>query len=404
MTIAPPTRLTSVTDFLDDLDALTPVIRAAVAENEQAACVSPELISSMIARGYYDILLPAELGGLDIAPYAAMPIFDKLFSIDASTGWVVCVGNTHAKELNLLELDVALSMVTDRAPVTAGQAAPTGVAEIVDGGYRVTGKWGFASGYAYADTVIGAAFVTKDGEKQRNADGSPQVIFLFAPKAEAVELGGWHVLGLKGTGSVDYALTDVFIPARYTAAGGNMAKMKWGGAAALMSFTGWLVYAHTVTEMGLGRRLFEEVDAYAVTPNPRGRLADSELFRRQYGELRSDYAAARAFIEAVWRDIDATTGQGEAVSRRQHTDARAALLTMSRVNKRVANWIFEEAGSRSLRDGVLQQVIRDVKTSGNHNHVGRKFYNDITRDYLGEADGMIWTPNMLVPAPEEVSR
>jgi len=383
-------------EFIAELGALSETIQASIPWNEENGRVSPEIVALLQERGFFNLLSAKEFGGSDLSPFESLAVFEEFFSIDAVTAWITMIPNVHNKQLQLLPFENAAAICADGVPVLAGQAAPTGTAERVEGGYIVTGHWEYGSGIQNADLVLGGAMITENGVRSLNADGAPQAIMVFMPAAEVQLAGNWDVLGLRASGSFDYEVKDLFVPDAMVVIGNTVPVMKWGGKSALLGMTGWLVHSHSVIDLGLGKRLIDEISVFASTPNRRGRLADSELFRRRYAEAVSAYRSARSWMYSIWEDIERTLDAGEEPTTQQHTDARAALLLLSRANKTNADWIFEEAGGKSLRAGVINRWFRDIKAAGQHNQVSRKFYNDVARDYLGEADGMVWSPNALV--------
>ena len=383
-------------ELIAELGVLSDEIESAIPWNEEHGYVKPELVQLLRDRGFFDILVAKEFGGLDLGPGPALPIFEEMFAIDASAAWVTLIPNLHNRQLNLLPFDDAADLAADGVPTLAGQAAPTGTAERVEGGYRVSGHWEYGSGIHNADLVLGGAMVTENGVRALGPDGAPIAMLVLMPIADVKLAGNWDVLGLKASGSLDYEVTDLFVPEKMTAVMSAVPQFKWGGSNALLGMAGWLVYSHTVIELGLGRRLLDEMAAHAGIPNRRGRLADSEVFRMKFAEAESSFRAARAWVYEVWSGIQASMDAGEEVSTRQITDARAVLLFANRSNKANADWAFDEAGGKSLRAGAINRWFRDIRAAGQHNQVSRKFYGDIARDYLGEADGMVWSPQQLV--------
>jgi alkylation response protein AidB-like acyl-CoA dehydrogenase len=391
------TQLVTRDEFLADLDELQPFLESFSDWNEEHQQLHPDLLAVLTERGYFELFKPKELGGIDMKTIESMKVMSRFYEIDASTAWVVGTLSALYRQLAFLDLETAREISRDGVPVIAGQGNPgRATAEVVDGGYCVSGDWSYGSGFRYADLLLGAAKVTRDGELQRREDGSLELIMFLFPAGEAEDKGNWDVLGLRATGSVDYAVRDLFVPARMTVAGGNAAAYRWGERNPLMTLTGYVVAGHTYHDTGLGQRLLDEITAYATDTKSRGRLADSEIFRLEYAEHAARFKAAVAWVDSIWADVDATVSAGQPMTDPQHADARAALLLVSRTVKDIAEWFFEEAGGNILRAGPLQRLYRNIKANGSHHHVSRKFHQEVAKYYLGLAEGHVWTPNGLV--------
>jgi alkylation response protein AidB-like acyl-CoA dehydrogenase len=96
--------------------------------------------------------------------------------------------------------------------LTAGLLFPTGRADIVDGGYRVSGRWAFGSGCLHADRLVGGCLIHADGAPVLDANGVPTMRVLWLPVDEVEIHDTWHTTGLAGSGSNDYSVDDVFVP------------------------------------------------------------------------------------------------------------------------------------------------------------------------------------------------
>jgi alkylation response protein AidB-like acyl-CoA dehydrogenase len=128
---------------------------------------------------------------------------------DASVGWCAVIGAYTGLFANFLDQDVAREMFRSLDTITAGLLQPSGQAERVPGGYRLSGRWSFGSGIDHCDWVISGGFVLEHGE--------PGELRQFLVPRERVELvDNWYTTGLAGSGSRDYTITDVFVPHEHT--------------------------------------------------------------------------------------------------------------------------------------------------------------------------------------------
>jgi alkylation response protein AidB-like acyl-CoA dehydrogenase len=123
------------------------------------------------------------------------------------------IGARNGHFSGLLPAEGARQVFADRNCVLAGTFRATGVAEAADGGYRIMGRWPFASGIMHASWLIGGCRVMDGASPRLTPAGAPVVKLMFLPRAEGHVLDTWHTGGLRGTGSHDFEVKDVFVPA-----------------------------------------------------------------------------------------------------------------------------------------------------------------------------------------------
>src|SRR5215211_6179222 len=126
------------------------------------------------------------------------------------------IANCNAHFAGLLPAEAAREIYTGPDVVVAGAFRPTGVARVVDGGHSVTGRWPLGSGIVHSTWVLGACVVYEGDRPRLTPSGQPRFRFMFFPKADTEVVDTWHVAGLRGTGSHDYQVSDLFVPAHRT--------------------------------------------------------------------------------------------------------------------------------------------------------------------------------------------
>ena len=164
------------------------------------------------------MLLPRSCGGEEVAPAVFMQAIEEIAKADASTAWCLAQGSGSSMAAAYLTPAAARTFFGDpRAVMASGPFGTTAKAVVAEGGYRVTGTWAFASGIRHA-TVLGAhcSVAEPDGTSRLGADGKPVERTVLAPKASGTVEDVWHVVGLKGTGSNTYSISDLFIPEDHT--------------------------------------------------------------------------------------------------------------------------------------------------------------------------------------------
>ncbi|MGH9117718.1 MAG: acyl-CoA dehydrogenase family protein [Acidimicrobiales bacterium] len=189
---------------------LAPVITARAAEIEAARRVPADLLEELMAAGCFRVLLPTTHGGLGTDLPVAMRLFEALARADASVRWTVMIGASAWCDLAGLPratFDALFAVAPD--VIMAGAINPTGTIAAVDDGYRVTGRWSFASGCEHATWLYGNCV-------EGSVDGRPQLrVAVFSPDQVVIE-DTWTVSGLSGTGSHHFRADNVFVPAART--------------------------------------------------------------------------------------------------------------------------------------------------------------------------------------------
>jgi len=331
-------------------------------------------------------LVSAELGGLDMYPGDVFPVLERISRIDGSIGWIATIVASSGPLLAYLEPSVAKSLLADGLPIFAASGAPSGRAVPVEGGYRFSGSYSYSSGGLHADWVFCGGMVY-DGDQP--VPGPP--LSFLVPSSAVTHKGNWDTLGLRGTGSVDFTVTDEFVPAERVitmfgdpVSGGPSA----GGGAFLLIHLMHLGFASGIT-----RRLLDEVAAHANRPSSRPgatRPADNPAFRTEYAEHDLAARAARAMITSTLADIDTTLSRGERPSRRQISLLYGANVHIHNTAREIASWAFTKGGGTALRAGTLQRLVRDAYSGGQHFLVDRAHLTDIGHELLGAPPEMQW--------------
>jgi alkylation response protein AidB-like acyl-CoA dehydrogenase len=172
----------------------------------------PAALARDLARaGFFRIFLPAAYGGLDLSPTDGIAIFEQLAKADASVAWCVWNGNTHWIAAQLSP-EAAHAMHNDPNVITANSTRPSGQAHVVDGGFRLSGRWSLVSGCELASWMVLWSVVHEDGKPRAMPSGGPDIRFMLLPASQCEIIDTWTVGGLRGTGSHDVAVRDVFVP------------------------------------------------------------------------------------------------------------------------------------------------------------------------------------------------
>ena len=200
--------------LLEAARTLRPRIIAERDRIEAARRIPEDLAQELTRAGFFRLLLPAAYGGLDLTPMAAMEVFEELAGADASVAWCVWNGNTHWTAAQLSP-EAARTIHADPDVITANSTRSSGQAHIVPDGFRVSGRWSLVSGCELGSWMVLLCVVHENGEPRLTPAGMPEIRFMLIPSAASEIIDTWTVGGLRGTGSHDVLVRDVFVPNSY---------------------------------------------------------------------------------------------------------------------------------------------------------------------------------------------
>lgn len=356
-----------------------PAIAARAAEIEAARRIPPDIVETLRALGVFRIFVPQSHGGLELALPDSLGILAALAAIDGSVGWAAMIGSGSAVFLATMPR-ATYDAIYGAGPdaILAGSAQPAGTAEPVEGGYRVSGRWPFASGCQHAAWIFGLAAVTRDGQLQPGPmPGLPLARFFILPAACWRIEDTWHVAGLKGTGSHHVALDAVHVPEEncfdLMGAAPNLPGPLYQAPMALVPLM------HAAFALGVAQGALADLVAMARAGRRHQRaatpLSESALFQYELGRAEADLRAAEAWFGALtashWQHALAGTLRDEA--RIAAGNQMAIWVTAATLG--VAQACFTLGGGSALYDSSpLQRRLRDLQTAAQHTTVQPRNY------------------------------
>lgn len=365
---------------------LSELIDSHGADNDREGRIAEPVVEQLYATGAIGALTPRALGGAEMTPRQAMDLFQALAYADPSTGWVtfaLSFGTGLAGAF--LDREVAEELFSVPRAGLAGQGTRPGRATAVDGGYLLTGEWSFASGIKHATHLLTAATDTESGQ--------PRCFIL--PLQQVKLADNWDVMGLRGTGSIDYSLEDAFVPANWSFAALSTEPVT-GGALYRIGIGNFASINHGGWALGVGRRLLDELAARVRGGAGRpGSQAASDVFAVGYAEAEVKLRAAKAFLYEVWEEIEGLLAAGERVSLRLHTLNRIALNNATRRVEEIAQFAYTSSGTTALRSGIIQRLFRDAHAGAQHVSSSPLILQSAGRELAGLAEGRNWAHHVL---------
>jgi alkylation response protein AidB-like acyl-CoA dehydrogenase len=392
---------TSAIEYVERARELGPELEAAAEQMERRRELPEPIVEALIERGLFRLLLPRALRGAELPPAAYVQVIEEVAKHDASAAWCLGQANGCAMTAALLDPAVASEIFGGRRGIVAwgppGPAEPRAVA----GGYRLTGTWSFASGSHHATwlgahVAIPAAILGEDGSPRLRPDRGPVMRTLLFPKASAEFSDIWHVIGLRGTGSDSYTVTDLFVPESHTVLREAEPKLRQPGQLYAFSSSNMYSSGFAGVALGIARSALDAFIELARDKIPRGAkrtLRDDNVVQSQVAQSEARLRAARAFLlgslEQIWRDV-ARAGR---LTLDHNTTIRLASTWAIHQAKDVVDTAYHAAGATAIfESNSFERRLRDVHTVIQQYQGRQAHFGTVGQVLLGlQAEGTMFT-------------
>ena len=352
--------------FLQCVSDLGPTIDSLANEIEDRRDLPASLFAALRERGLFRLVQPTEYGGAELDPPSLVQVIEAVARHDASTAW--CLGQTNICALTsaYLEPPVVKEIFGPDTGILAWGPGP-GQAEAVHGGFRVNGNFDFASGSRLASWLgCHVPVIEPDGTKRRSPNGKPLIHTMFFPKNRVQVRDTWQVMGLRGTGSDSYTVTDLFVPTAFAMARATDARPRVSGK--LYAFTPSTLYSSSFAGIALGiaRSVMEAFvqDVRDTTPRGASRTrGENHVMQSVVGQNEARLRAARMFLLGSVSEIWATVQQTGALSPDQLMTIRLASTWAIQSAKDAVASLYAAAGSLAIFSSrPFERRFRDIHT------------------------------------------
>lgn len=346
---------------LEAVRALAPSLTARSDEIEQSRRLPLEVVDELVAAGCFRALVPRSHGGDELAWPDALTVIEELARADGSVGWTTMIGSAAPIPLGGLP-QASFDVVYAGGPdvIVAGTFNPTGRATPVNGGYRISGRWSFASGCQHAHWFL-AHCIVDDGRM-------PPLRMMVLPAGDVEIIDTWSTMGMRGTGSHDFTITDGFVAEEWSFSifephGVDFMARRipelclstMAMAAVAIGIAGGAL-AEVVELAGGKVALFAEA---IVAANP--------LFRNQLGEADAALRAARALLYHDAAEAWAMAIEGAPFDDPVRARFRSTTTWIAATAARVVDVAYRAGGGTALYDSSqLQRRLRDIHTLTQH--------------------------------------
>ena len=320
--------------------------------------------------GIFRLCVPRSLGGVEADPATMIRVIETLARADGAAGWSAMIGATSGVASGYLPDDAAREIYGSSPDVISGGAfAPHGKAVVSDGGYRVTGRWPFASGCEHCTWLMGGSIIVEGERPRLLPNGMPDSRLMLFPATAARVIDTWTVAGLRGTGSHDITVEDLFVPAAHTFSLVTDRPRARGPLYAFPVF-GLLALGIAAVALGVARAAIDELTRLAGGKTPTGsqrRLAERPTVQAQVAEAEGVLGAARAFVfESVGAAWERAQSDGAIdVTTRARLRLAATQATLAAV--RATDLMYTAGGGTAVyATSPLQRQFRDVHVVTQH--------------------------------------
>lgn len=367
---------------------MRPRLDSRAREIEAARRVPTDILDELQRLGVFRMNAPRSHGGLELPLQESCEVVAELARVDGSVGWVVMIGSFASLLLGRLPRAMFDLIYRDGPDLcVASSVAPAGRAEILDGGYRVTGRWPFASGCDHADWMFAFCVATRGGVPvPGHQEGVPPLRIVVLPAKDWQIEDTWFAHGLRGTGSHHIALTDLWVPESNVidlfTGRPNVSGPLFAGAPFFFASL------HSAFAVGLGEGAVQDlVDLTETGKRPVfGRIAlkDAPTVQFELGRAEAGLRAARALMQdqvAVdWQDCVA--GRIEDLGKTTLRHQSATWIT--EVCSETIATCYRLGGASAVYDtSPLQRRLRDISAAAQHASVNSRHYRTAGAQRMG---------------------
>jgi len=374
-------------EWIEQARALAPIVEQWRDIGEQERHMPRPLFEALRDVGVFRMSVPKAVGGAEVDEETIVQAIEELARQDGSVGWNVMIASNAAVAAAYLPV-AALREVYRGGPntVIAGALLPQGAAIPVPGGFRLTGRWTFASGCHQADWMVGSSTVMAHGTPRLRPDGRPDIRTFFLPVGDCEILDTWHTAGLRGTGSHDWQVTDVFVPEER-----SFPVLRDGssepGSLYIKDFAAYAGPRVAAVALGLAREAIASFTALAMAKTPvlaTSTLATQHTTHERVGRAEALLRAGRAFLYETVRELPYSPTWSEALSDDRRASIRLASAHAAQNAAEAVDLMFNAAGTTSIyTSSRLKRCFRDVHVATQHVAVAPSNIEMVGQYFLG---------------------
>jgi alkylation response protein AidB-like acyl-CoA dehydrogenase len=372
---------------------LIPLLQQAAPRIDAARELPADVLDGMFAAGMFRLLVPRDCGGAELDPATYVQCVEAIAMGDASAAWCMNQGSVSMMSAAYMEPEAARDAFGGARDVLAWGYGPNGKAVRTEGGWRVTGKWSFASGSRHS-TWLGAhcQCVAADGTPVPGPDGKPwERTALFRREQAKIE-DIWFVLGLRGTGSDTYSVSDLFVDDAHVITRDDASERREQGP--LYRFHMMQLYAagFACVALGIARQTLDMFITMAGSKAPaqsKTLLCENAVVQNIIGHSDARLKAARAWLLRLLEETYAAVAEAGELTVDQRMAIRQATTYAIHEARDVVTTIYHEAGSTAIFDSQpFERRLRDINAVSQQLQGRRAHFETVGQHLLGMATNL----------------
>ena len=349
--------------FLSAIAALQPLVEQRRAAIDSDRRLPTDLFHAAAECGLLRLWLPAALGGPGLTALEFMEVVEAAAALDGSLGWVIGNGAGMSRVGGYLPTDVSSKWFADPLAFIVSSTAAVGSAKPVDGGYRITGRWPFGSGAHHATLFMGLC-----AEPRGAAAEAQQPFFCYMPAASVTLHDTWFVSGLRGSGSCEFEVEDLFVPQAHV----HAFQPRPTQPDTLYRIPQRSIFSWTVAVVPLGIAGAALRHAAAIAAS-KGRVGQSQLLREreivqsEVGMAQAQLRAARAFLVEAMDDLVAEIESGGDGLVEARAALRLACSHAADAAVQIVDRLARMVGAVAILESLpVERCVRDVHAAAKH--------------------------------------
>ena len=345
--------------LLDALHRMAPLIGERRADFDRLRRLPDEVFDALAEAGLFRLWLPRALGGPELSPFEFIRVVEAASRLDASVGWLVGNGGGMSRAGGYLPKTVAAEWFANPRAFIAAATGAVGAAKPVPGGYRVSGRWPFGSGAHHASQFM--VLAAEEPEAPR--------LCCYVDRSDVTILDNWHVSGLRGTGSCDFELHDVFVPAAQVH---PFFDVKPSDPGLVYRMPPVSIFASSISGVPLGIardaiEAFVELASRRSSADTAAALRDREPAQATVGRAEALHRAGRAFLVEAMTELMAATDRGGERLATARAAFRMAASHVAETTVAIVDMLANSAGSPSIFEACkLERAVRDARAAARH--------------------------------------
>ena len=385
------------TNLLNSVERIRPIIEQNAVDAEANRRLPDAAYDAMYDAGLFAMLAPKAYGGLELHPVDTMQVWEAVARIDSAAAWNLVMTQAVGGFIARLPVEGVQEIFGDGPPTVAGALNPPGAATRVEGGWRITGRYPFGSGCHNAKW-LGMPAVEMDGEqpKVNPTTGQPVPFGAFFPRSEATILDTWHTLGMRGTGSTDYAVEDLFVPDRLTAPVAPLENPAPGFEGPLFRIWPWTaILGESIVSVAIAAAAVDEavklckakVPAYNITP-----LREQQLAQFQIGKAKARVEASRdTLYRAAETAYEDAVRSNSLLSSDSKIRLQLAVCFAAEVCAEAIRFVNDAIGASAIRlNQPFERYFRDAHTLLQHTSKSSARYASAGQLMFGGDNDWVW--------------